>query len=111
MRSKESLVFKVPDTLSFCEVASFPVAFLTSYQVLCRTARLSSGESISIHSAAGGTGQAAIQMARLLKADIYATMSLNEKKKLIMDLYDIREDHLSSRGLSFVQGVKRMTEG
>ena len=112
VRSKSSLVFKIPDTLSFCEAASFPIAFTTAYHALCGNARLSSGESILIHSAAGGMGQAAIQIARLLDAEIYATVGLNEKKKLIMDLYDIPEDHIfSSRGLSFVKGIKRMTKG
>ena len=112
VRSKAALVFKIPDTVSFCEAASFPVVFTTAYQALFRNARLSSGESILIHSGAGGTGQAAIQIARLLKAEIYVTVGSNEKKKLIMDLYNIPEDHIfSSRGQSFVKGVKRMTDG
>ena len=112
VRSKTSLVFKIPDTLSFPEAASFPVAFSTAYHALCRTARLSAGETVLIHSAAGGTGQAAIQMARFLKAEVYATVGSNEKKKLIMDLYGIPSDHIfSSRGLSFVKGIPRMTQG
>ena len=112
VRSTTSLVFKIPDTLSFREAASFLMAFSTSHHALCRTARLSPGETVLIHSAAGGTGQAAIQIARFLKAELYATVGSNEKKKLIMDLYDIPSDHIfSSRGLSFVKGVMRMTGG
>ena len=112
VRSKKSLVFKIPDTVSFCEAASFPVVYTTAYQALCGSAHLSAGESILIHSGAGGTGQAAIQIARFLKAEIYVTVGSNEKKKLVMDLYDIPEDHIfSSRGLSFVKGIKRMTDG
>ena len=112
VRSTTSLVFKIPDTLSFTEAASSPVAFSTAYHALCRTARLSAGETVLIHSAAGSTGQAAIQMARFLKAEVYATVGSNEKKKLIMDLYGIPSDHIfSSRGLSFVKGIKRMTQG
>ena len=112
VRSPTALVLKMPDTLSFREAASFPVAFSTSHHALCRTARLSPGETVLIHSAAGGTGQAAIQIARFLKAEVYATVGSNEKKKLIMDLYHIPSDHIfSSRGLSFVKGIMRMTEG
>ena len=112
VRSKMSLVFKISDTLSFCEATAFPIVFTTAYHALFGSARLSSGESILIHSAAGGTGQAAIQIAKILKAEIYVTVSSNEKKKLIMDLYGIPEDHVfSSRGLSFVKGIMRMTDG
>ena len=112
VRSATSLVFKMPDTMSFREAASFPVAFSTAHHALCRTARVSPGDTVLIHSAAGGTGQAAVQMARFLKAEVYATVGSNEKKKLIMDLYGIPDDHIfSSRGLSFVKGIMRMTEG
>ena len=112
VRSPTSLVFKMPDTLSFREAASVPVAFSTAHHALCRTARLAPGETILIHSAAGGTGQAAIQMARFLRAEVFATVGSNEKKKLIMDVYGIPGDHIfSSRGLSFVKGVMRMTRG
>ena len=112
VRSKSSLVFKIPDAISFCEATTFPVVFTTAYQALCKVALLSTGESVLIHSGAGGTGQAAIQLAKFLKAEIYVTVGSNEKKKLIMELYDIPEDHIfSSRGLSFVKGIKRMTDG
>lgn len=112
VRSKKSLVFKIPDTLSFCEAAAFPIVFTTAYHALCGNARLSFGETILIHSAGGGTGQAAIQIAKITKAEIYVTVSSNEKKKLIMDLYGIPENHVfSSKGLSFVKGIMRMTDG
>ena len=112
VRSKAILAFKIPDTMSFCEAAAIPVVYTTAYQALVQIARLTSGESILIHSGAGGTGQAAIQLAKHLQAEIFVTVGSEEKKKLVMDLYGITEDHIfSSRGMSFTKGVKRMTKG
>lgn len=37
-----------------------------------------------IHSAAGGVGQAAVQLAKLVEADIYVTVGTEEKKKFLM---------------------------
>lgn len=112
VRSRAMTVFKIPDTMSFTEAAAFPVVYTTAYQALYQNARLKAGESILIHSGAGGTGQAAIQLSRLLEAEVFVTVGTEEKKQLIMKLYDIPEDHIfSSRGLSFTKGVMRMTKG
>lgn len=110
VRSKALTVFKIPENMSFCEAAALPVVFCTAYQALFEIARLRAGESILIHSGAGGTGQAAVQLAKLRDATIFVTVGSEEKKRLIMDLYAIPEDHIfSSRGTSFTQGVNRMT--
>ena len=105
-------VHKILDMISFAEAAAFPVVYCTAYQAIHDCARLQPGESILIHSGAGGTGQAAIQLSKLRQAKIFVTVGSNEKKKLLMDLYDILEDHIfSSRSMSFAKGVKRMTNG
>lgn len=112
VRTQAMNVHKLPDGLSFSEAAAFPVVYCTAYQALYEYARIQPGESILIHSGAGGTGQAAIQLAKLRDADIFVTVGSDEKKKLLMDLYAIPEDHIfASRGLSFIKGVKRMTNG
>jgi NADPH:quinone reductase-like Zn-dependent oxidoreductase len=70
------------------------------------------GESVLIHAAAGGVGQAAIHIARHRNAEIYATVGSEEKKTLLINLYAIPEDHIfCSRHSSFAQGIKRMTKG
>ena len=52
----------------------------------------------------------AIQIAKLLKAEIYVTVNTDEKRQLIRKLYDIPEDHIFySRNTSFAQGIQRMT--
>ena len=112
IRGHMQLVTRIPDELDFVQAAALPVTFVTAWHSLVQVARLQHGESILIHSASGGTGQAAIQVAQLLGAEVYVTVGFEEKKKLVMDSYGIPEDHVFySRNKSFVQSIKRMTHG
>lgn len=111
-RVPQDLLVKIPDSMSLEEAASIPVVFVTAYFCLYEVARLKAGETILVHAAAGGTGQAVIQLAKHLGAEVYATVSSREKRKLLMDEYGLAEDHIfSSRDLSFADGVMRMTDG
>jgi NADPH:quinone reductase-like Zn-dependent oxidoreductase/NAD(P)-dependent dehydrogenase (short-subunit alcohol dehydrogenase family) len=111
-RSKEMLCQLIPEGLSFEEAASLPLIHSTAFQALVRIARIRKGQSILIHAAAGGVGQAAIQLAKHYDAEIFATVGSEEKKQLIMDAYGIPADHiLNSRDLSFSKGIMRMTKG
>jgi len=111
-RCDAQLVTKIPDELSFVEAAALPVTYVTAWHSLVEFARLKKGESILIHSASGGTGQSAIQVAQYLGAEVYVTVGSEEKKKVIMDIYDIPEDHIFySRNATFAQDVMRMTNG
>ncbi|KAI6351052.1 hypothetical protein MCOR25_010185 [Pyricularia grisea] len=111
-RVPRELLAKIPDSMSFEEAASIPVVFVTAYFCLYEVARLKAGETILVHAAAGGTGQAVIQLAKHLGAEVYATVSSREKRKLLIDEYGLAEDHIfSSRDLSFADGIMRMTEG
>lgn len=110
-RVPQDLLAKIPDGMSLEEAASIPVVFVTAYFCLYEVARLKAGETILVHAAAGGTGQAVIQLAKHLGAEVYATVSSTEKRKLLMDNYGLAEDHIfSSRDLSFADGIMRMTE-
>jgi 8-amino-7-oxononanoate synthase len=64
-----------PQGISFAAAATIPVAFLTAYYGLHCLAKLKRGDRVLIHSAAGGVGQAAIQIAQRAGAEIYATAS------------------------------------
>ncbi|KAI9832015.1 MAG: hypothetical protein M1819_004559 [Sarea resinae] len=102
---------KLPDDMSFEIAASLPIVFTTAYYALVDTAHLQKGETILIHAAAGGVGQAAILLAKIIGAEIFTTVGTLEKKKFIMENYGIPEDHIfSSRDASFAQGVRRMTD-
>ncbi|KAI6092718.1 PKS01 highly reducing polyketide synthase [Hypoxylon rubiginosum] len=111
-RSKAGFCQLLPDNLTFEQAASIPVVHGTAWYGLVHQARVKKGQSILIHTAAGGVGQAAIQVAQHYEMDIYATVGSEAKRALLRDTYGIADDHIfSSRDLSFVQGVKRMTNG
>lgn len=109
---ESTLVVKIPETVSFAEAASIPSTFITAYVALQELARLQPGESVLIHSAAGGTGQSAIQIAQRLGATIFATVGTDEKKQFLVESYGIPEDHIfSSRTTSFAAAIQLRTGG
>ncbi|KAI6350677.1 hypothetical protein MCOR25_010479 [Pyricularia grisea] len=111
-RTPEILCAQMPDDMSFETGAALPVVFTTAYHALVNLARLRKGQSVLIHAAAGGVGQAAIQIARHLGLEIYATVGSAEKRKFITKTYNIPEERIfSSRNASFVTGLKRLTGG
>jgi NADPH:quinone reductase-like Zn-dependent oxidoreductase/SAM-dependent methyltransferase len=111
-RTKEVCVVRIPNDVAFEKAAGIPVIFCTALYCLVDIAKLRKGESVLIHAAAGGVGQAAIMLAQNIGAEIFATVSSEEKKKILIDTYNVQEDHiLSSRDLSFAKGVMRLTNG
>lgn len=102
----------MPAGLSFEEAASMPLISLTAYYALVTMGRLERGESILIHAAAGGVGQAAIQLAQHIGAEVYCTVGSEEKRALIMKEYGIPAERIfSSRDASFAKGIMRATGG
>jgi phthiocerol/phenolphthiocerol synthesis type-I polyketide synthase C len=82
----EARVVKRPQVLSHVESSSIPTVFLTAYYALHHMARLQRGERILIHSATGGVGLAALQIARWRGAAIYATAGNGEKRSYLHGL-------------------------
>ena len=102
----------IPDSMSYAEGASIPVIYCTAYYCLVHLASLQPGETIMIHAAAGGVGQAAIMIAQSLGAKIFATVGSVNKKTFLMETYGIPEDSIFySRDTSFAQGVLDATNG
>ncbi len=56
--------FKMPAGMSFEEGAALPVVYLTAHHMMLYTHNLKRGSTVLIHSAAGGVGTAAIQLAK-----------------------------------------------
>jgi acyl transferase domain-containing protein/NADPH:quinone reductase-like Zn-dependent oxidoreductase/acyl carrier protein len=80
------LVAPKPRRLSFEQAATVPVAFLTATFALGRLAPIRTGQRILIHAAAGGVGQAAVQVARRAGAEIFATAGSDEKREYLRTL-------------------------
>jgi NADPH:quinone reductase-like Zn-dependent oxidoreductase len=93
-------VTRMPAGWTFEQGASVPVAFLTAWIGLIDEGRLARGERILIHAATGGLGLAALQLARHVGAEVFATAS-PAKHHLLREL-GLDEDHIaSSRDLGF----------
>lgn len=111
-RSKATSAVKVPKGMSMEVAASIPVAFCTAYYGLIELANLQPGERVLIHAGAGGVGQAAIQVAAMIGAEVYTTVGSIEKKQLLISQYGVREDHIFySRSTEFGQAIRAMTAG
>jgi phthiocerol/phenolphthiocerol synthesis type-I polyketide synthase C len=104
-----SLVTPKPIQLSFEEAATVPIAYLTAYYALHEQARLRSGERVLIHSAAGGVGLAAVEVARWLNATVLATAGTPEKRDHLHGLGI--EQVFDSRSLDFADEVLAATGG
>ena len=109
-RCAASCVVQIPDNMGFEVGASLPTIFCTAYHALVNVAGLSKGESILIHAASGGVGQAAIMLSQSIGADIYVTVGNAKKKEFLMSQYGIHPDHVFfSRDLSFQSGIMNAT--
>jgi NADPH:quinone reductase-like Zn-dependent oxidoreductase/acyl transferase domain-containing protein len=112
VRIGETALQHLPDGMSETDAVSCVVTYITAYSCLIELARLSQGESVLIHAAAGGVGQAAIQLAQYIGAEIFATVGSTQKKELLRDKYGIPESHIfNSRDTTFAKGVMRVTNG
>jgi acyl transferase domain-containing protein/NADPH:quinone reductase-like Zn-dependent oxidoreductase/acyl carrier protein len=104
------MLVRMPAGWSFVTGASVPVVFLTALYGLVDLAGLAAGESVLVHAAAGGVGMAAVQLARHLGADVYATAS-PAKWPTVQALGVPAERIGSSRDLSFEAGLLAATGG
>ncbi len=102
-------VARIPSGISLEEAAGLPMIFMTVYYGLHRLARLERGERVLIHSAASGTGLAALQLARRAGAEIFATAGTPEKRAALQ-AQGVRHV-FSSRTLDFADQILEQTGG
>ena len=111
-RAHEWTTAKIADSVSFEDACAIIIPGMTALQSLVEVARLQKGEKILIHSASGGTGQLALQIAQMVGAEVFATVGYDHKKQLLIDEYGVPADHIFySRDTSFARGVMRTTDG
>ncbi|KAK7215362.1 hypothetical protein V2G26_003365 [Clonostachys chloroleuca] len=108
----DEFCMRIPDNLSYDDAATMPAVYVTTIEALINVGSLSKGQSILIHSACGGVGIAAINLAQMVGAEIYATVSNEDKIKLLTDTYGIPRNRIfNSRDTSLYEGVMRETNG
>ena len=107
--TRAELVAIKPARLSFEQAATLPIAFLTAHYALEYQGRLAPGERVLIHSASGGVGLAASQLARRAGATVFATAGTPEKREYLRALGI--ECVADSRTLDFAEIVMDGTLG
>ncbi|MFI9045594.1 SDR family NAD(P)-dependent oxidoreductase [Streptomyces sp. NPDC053427] len=106
----ERLLTRIPEGWSADRAASVPLVFLTAYYALKDLADLRPGQSVLVHAGAGGVGMAAIQLARHLGAEVFATAG--EGKWDALRELGVADDHLaSSRTTDFEERFRAVTGG
>jgi NADPH:quinone reductase-like Zn-dependent oxidoreductase len=70
----ERLAMPVPAGMDWLEAGGFPEAFTTAHDALFSQGRLSPGERVCVHGAAGGVGSAGVQLAATVNAAVVATV-------------------------------------
>jgi len=98
-----------PPSIDFEAAATLPIAFMTARHALIDLARLQPGERVLVHAAAGGVGQAAVQIARALGAEVHATAG-TEAKRAWLHRQGVRFVY-DSRTLEFATQVREATGG
>ncbi|WP_430233561.1 SDR family NAD(P)-dependent oxidoreductase [Paraburkholderia tropica] len=107
--TRASAVTRKPVSMTFEEAATVPTTFFTAWYALVELARVREGERVLVHGGAGGVGIAAIQLARLLGAEVYATAGSREKREFVRLLGVDRV--FDSRSLAFADQVREATGG
>ena len=101
-------VFARPPAMSAQEGAAIPVNYLTAWQLVVVMGALKAGETVLIHSAGGGVGIAATQIAKSVGAKVIGTASAAKHVELrglgADELIDYRSDDFEKR-------VRQITDG
>ncbi|MCA4709855.1 type I polyketide synthase, partial [Mycobacterium avium] len=106
----QRLLVKVPAGWSHTAAATASVVFATAYYALVDLADARPGQRVLVHAAAGGVGMAAVQLARHLGLEVFATASRGKWDTLRDMGFD--DDHLGdSRGLDFEDKFRAVTGG
>jgi len=66
-------VIPIPDSLSYDQAASVPLVFLTAWHMLVTRARIRAGDTVLVLGGGSGVGSAAIQICKMLGANVIAT--------------------------------------
>ena len=103
------LAVTLPPGLQADQAAAATTAYATAWYGLQDMARIKPGERVLIHSATGGVGRAAIAVARLAGAEIFATAGSPQRRAL---LHEMGIEHVyDSRSTEFAVLIRRDTDG
>ena len=99
----------IPDHIDFVQAAAFPLTFVTAWHMLVTRGHLKDGDDVLVLAAGSGVGQAAIQIARLHGARVFATAGSDEKLERARGLGANEVIHHYKQDI--VEAIKRFTNG
>ena len=105
----ESLAMPIPAGLSYHEAASIPEVFFTANTAVRTLAETQPGERLLIHAGGSGVGIAAIQIGRLIGAEVWTTAGSAEKCQRAAELG--AQVTINYREESFAEVVRERTAG
>lgn len=109
MLSRPSTVIPIPDFVSYDEAAAFPVQVLTAWHILHSADHARPGMTVLVHSAAGGVGIVAVQIAKAAGARVIGTVS-SESKAALAKEYGA-DDAINYATQDFSAEVMKLTGG
>ncbi len=108
VKAPGSNIIPIPEALSFESAAAFPLTFLTAWHMLIGRANLRPGQDVLVLAGGSGVGSAAIQIAKLAGARVFATAS-SEKKRV--QARTMGADVLLESQEDFFNPIVEMTNG
>jgi NADPH:quinone reductase-like Zn-dependent oxidoreductase len=100
-------VIPIPESLNFVDAASVPLVFLTAWHMLVGNAKLQPGQTVLVLGAGSGVGSAAIQICKMLGAQVITTAGDDRKLAKARELgADHTIDHYKQK---ISDEVKRIT--
>lgn len=108
-RLRHNRVMPLPDYLGFEEAAAFPIAVLTAWHMIHTCHHTTPGQIVLIHSAAGGVGIAAVQLAKAAGARVIGTVSSDDKISLAREYG--AGDVINYETRDFAAEAMRLTDG
>lgn len=103
----ESLLFKIPDQLSFTDAAAIPEAYITAHDAIFTLGELKPGQTLLVHAVASGVGIAAVQLAKQAGATVIGTSRTPDK----LDRLEGLDHGIATADATFADEVKRLTDG
>ncbi|GLZ55374.1 type I polyketide synthase [Actinomycetospora sp. NBRC 106378] len=101
---------RLPAGWSFTAAAAVPIVFVTALHCLVDQGRVAPGDRVLVHTATGGVGMAAVQLARYLGAEVFATAS--PAKHDTVRAMGLDDAHIaSSRDVAFGAAFRAATGG
>lgn len=114
MAARPELLWTIPDSWDFEQAAAFPVNYFTAYFAYWEAGFLSRAEErrprrVLIHAVAGGVGTAAVQIGKILGAEMYGTSSSEEKLSRVKELG--LQHGINYKQQDYEEAIKELTNG